>query len=148
MITAFRPRDAHPPTADGRTLSEREFDHVSWEFERVRSLMIEKTAREFGFAPVRRRQPRDDRPSGDPSRVRCEETERVEVSVEIDFDNSLDPDVCDLENRFTIFLQELEDLDIAHMIFEVDRDDERSFLGNLSLAFLTAHQRGSAERAA
>lgn len=137
MITAFRSREAHPPTADGRTLSEREFDHVSWEFERVRSLMIEQTAREFGFSPVRRNRPEDDRPSGDPSRARCEETESVEVSVEIDFDNNLDPDVCDLEDRFSIFLQELEDRDIAHMIFEVDRDDERAFLENLSLAFLT-----------
>ena len=59
MITAYRARDAHPPTdpglGDGRPMQRRESDHVSWEFERVRSLMIEGTAKEFGLEPVRRR---------------------------------------------------------------------------------------------
>lgn len=48
MITAYRVRDAHPPTdpglGDGRTMQRRESDRVSWDFERVRSLMIEGTA--------------------------------------------------------------------------------------------------------
>lgn len=155
MITAYRPRDVRLPTGDERTLSEREANHVAWAFERTRSLMIESTAREFGLQPVRRmeshreshRESPRERPSERLADARTDETELLEVSVEIDFENNFDPDVSNLEDRFTTFLHALEDRDIAHLLFEVDRDDERAFLENFSLAFLTIHHRDSTDRA-
>ena len=138
MITAYRPRDVHPPTGHGRNAHRREIDRVSWEFERVRSLMIEGAAEEFGLEPVRRR--------GGPTGAETEDLEiSVEIDLEIDLENDADPAVSDHEERFAAFLYALEDRDVGHLLFEVDRTEERAFLDGLSLAFLSVYDRGSAD---
>lgn len=131
MITCYRSRDLNAPGGDE--------DRVAWEFERVRFLMIEATAREFGLEPVRVAEG----PEG-----AGEATEDLEVSVEIDFANDAVSEVADLERRLHDFLTSLEDRDVAHMLFEVDRTDERAFLEGISLAFLTVYDRDESPEAA
>lgn len=110
MITAYTRRDLVPSAGDEERTA----------FEWGRLGLVQRAAEERGLGPKRF----VEEDAG---------AERVEVNVEIDFDNNALPQVEDLVDRCISFFYDVDDGCLGRLRCAVDTTDEWRFVENLRL---------------